>query len=77
MSTSHTALFNALVRRALPLAGVFALIAVPAPAQQGRGGGAAAPRTIEERTATMRKLDGYFPLYWDSAADSCLRRYRA
>src|SRR5580692_1827827 len=21
--------------------------------------------TIEERTAHMRKLDGYFPLYWD------------
>ncbi|HKS05120.1 MAG TPA: zinc-dependent metalloprotease [Gemmatimonadaceae bacterium] len=26
-----------------------------------------APRTIEDRTAGMRKLDGYFPLYWDSA----------
>ena len=25
-------------------------------------------RTIEERTASMRKLDGYFPLYFDSAA---------
>src|SRR3954471_22993990 len=23
-------------------------------------------RTIEERTASMKKLDGYFPLYWDS-----------
>ena len=27
----------------------------------------AAPRTIEDRTAGMRKLDGFFPLYWDSA----------
>jgi hypothetical protein len=26
-----------------------------------------APRTIEDRTAGMRKLDGFFPLYWDSA----------
>lgn len=24
-------------------------------------------RTIEDRTASMRKLDGFFPLYWDSA----------
>src|SRR5947209_1447392 len=44
---------------------------------QGRGGGtgpAAAPagRTppIEERTATMQKLEGYFPLYWDDRAGS-------
>lgn len=26
-----------------------------------------APRTIEDRTAGMRRLDGFFPLYWDSA----------
>lgn len=35
----------------------------------GRGGGAAAEGarvpSIEERTAGMRKIDGYFPLYWD------------
>jgi len=31
----------------------------PAAQQQAR-------RTIEDRTAGMRKLDGYFPLYWDS-----------
>ncbi|HEX9564768.1 MAG TPA: zinc-dependent metalloprotease [Gemmatimonadaceae bacterium] len=38
-------------------------------AQQGRGGGQADPlRTIEERTASLRKLDGFFPLYWDSAS---------
>src|ERR1019366_7349182 len=40
---------------------------------QGRGGGgqaAPAGRTpsIEERTAGMQKLDGYFPLYWDEHA---------
>src|SRR5580658_2777778 len=36
----------------------------------GRGGGAtpAAATTIEERTAGMQKLDGYFPLYWDERA---------
>jgi len=34
--------------------------------QQGRGGAAGgATQTIEERTNGMRKLDGYFPLYWD------------
>lgn len=35
---------------------------------QARGGGTGSVRTIEERTATMRKLDGFFPLYWDSTA---------
>ena len=38
-----------------------------ATAQQGRGGGAQALRTIEDRTASMRKLEGFFPLYFDSA----------
>ena len=38
---------------------------------------AAAPRagtvpTIEERTAGLRKLDGYFPLYWDERAGAML-----
>jgi len=53
--------------RSLTLFGVVALTAVPAFSQQGRGGGAQALRTIEDRTASMRKLDGFFPLYWDSA----------
>lgn len=26
------------------------------------------PQTIEERTAKMKKIDGFFPLYWDEAA---------
>ena len=44
--------------------------AMPLPAAaQGRGGGTGAPvRSIEDRTANMRRLDGFFPLYWDSAA---------
>src|SRR5688572_19008450 len=57
-----------LIHRVLSLLGLIALIAVPASAQQGRAGGAQAVRTIEERTASMRKLDGFFPLYIDSAA---------
>jgi hypothetical protein len=45
---------------------ILALLILSTPALAQRP--AAAPaRTIEERTATMRKLDGYFPLYWDSA----------
>jgi hypothetical protein len=67
MSPRSSELLHALAHRVLPLAGLLGLIAVPAAAQQGRGGGAQALRTIEDRTATMRKLDGYFPLYWDSA----------
>src|ERR1700683_3283118 len=41
------------------------------PAQPGGRGAAAGAQaggrtpTIEERTAGMQKLDGYFPLYWD------------
>src|SRR5438128_169868 len=57
--------------RALLAAAVYTVIAsAPSLASaQGRGGGAgAAVRTIEDRTAAMRKLDGYFPLYWDSTA---------
>ena len=45
----------------------------PLGAQQGRGGAeAAGGRTplIEERVASMQKLDGYFPLYWDERSGS-------
>src|SRR5215469_4370708 len=38
------------------------LIAIPTHAQTQT---AARSQSIEERTAGMRKLDGYFPLYWD------------
>jgi hypothetical protein len=44
------------------------------PAQQGgRGAGSAAPARIppiEERTAGMQRIDGYFPLYWDERTGS-------
>jgi Met-zincin/Domain of unknown function (DUF5117) len=47
----------------------------PLAAQQGAGRGAAAaaatpPARIEDRTAGMRKIDGYFPLYWDERTGS-------
>ena len=42
------------------------LLAQPGGGQRGGGGGAPARTpTIEERTAGMQKLDGFFPLYWD------------
>ncbi|HEY3835188.1 MAG TPA: DUF5117 domain-containing protein, partial [Bryobacteraceae bacterium] len=63
-----------MLQRALCFATVM-LIPAALSAQQGagrggRGGGAAAAAvtTIEERTAGMQKLDGYFPLYWDERA---------
>ena len=40
---------------------------------QGRGGAAQAPARIppiDERTAGMQKIDGYFPLYWDERTGS-------
>src|SRR5688572_20316496 len=47
-------------------AAIVALLILSTPALAQRP--AAAPaRTIEDRTASMRKLDGFFPLYWDSA----------
>ncbi len=43
-------------------------IAGPAAAQQGgRGEPAGPPTTIEEKTAEMEQLDGFYPLYWDEA----------
>jgi len=48
------------------------LFATLASAQGQRGGGAAAGRaeaipSIADRTAGMKKIDGFFPLYWDEA----------
>jgi hypothetical protein len=44
-----------------------ALIAGSALAQPARGGSRAAPPSIEEKTAGMKRLDGFVPLYWDEA----------
>lgn len=63
-----SALLQSLGRHILPVAGLLAVVTAPLTAQQGRAAsGAQPPRTIEDRTASMRKLDGFFPLYWDSA----------
>ena len=48
------------------------LFATLASAQGQRGGGAAAGRpeaipSIADRTGGMKKIDGFFPLYWDEA----------
>ena len=32
----------------------------------------AAPQTVEDRTAGLKKLDGYFPLYWDERTGGML-----
>ncbi|MGE3343538.1 MAG: hypothetical protein AB7L71_08885, partial [Vicinamibacterales bacterium] len=40
-------------------------------AQAGQGGGQArAIPQISERTSSMQKIDGFFPLYWDEASGS-------
>ncbi len=44
-------------------------LAQPAAAQGGRGGGGRGAGdqigSIDERTAAFKKMDGFFPLYWD------------
>ena len=37
-------------------------------AQPARSTGRAAPPSIEDKTAGMKRLDGYVPLYWDESA---------
>jgi hypothetical protein len=59
------------MRRSLAFAALLlaALAAVStAQPQSSRRGDAAPLPTIEEKTAGMKKLDGFFPLYWDERA---------
>jgi hypothetical protein len=42
--------------------------ASPGNAQERRAGDQEALQSIEERTAGMVRIDGFFPLYWDAAA---------
>jgi hypothetical protein len=52
---------------------VSAVLALSAQPQGGRGGVAPAagpPPRIEERTAGMQKIDGYFPMYWEERTGS-------
>ncbi len=58
--------------RALALATLFLAFSTPAAAQppqaqppQARRGGAEPIPSIDERTKALKKIDGFFPLYWD------------
>ncbi|MGE3275194.1 MAG: zinc-dependent metalloprotease [Vicinamibacterales bacterium] len=52
------------------IAGIL-LAALPAAAQQAAAGRASGPApTIEDRTSGMRKMDGYFPMYWEERTGS-------
>jgi hypothetical protein len=60
-------------KRSLLVFGVILAGASVGAQQPGGGGGqqAAGPiRTIEDRTNGMRKMDGYFPIYWDDRTGS-------
>ncbi len=45
----------------------------PAP-QGGRKPGGDQITSIDERTAGMKKIDGFFPLYWDEGAGTLVAR---
>ena len=49
-------------------AGVALLLVTMLPVAAQQRPAAQRKPTIEEKTAGMRKLDGYFPLYWDESA---------
>ncbi len=51
------------------LAGAAGVTTSAQPAAQGQQRPAAIP-SLEERTSGMRKIDGYFPLYWDERTGS-------
>ncbi|MGH7583087.1 MAG: zinc-dependent metalloprotease [Gemmatimonadales bacterium] len=57
-----------LSRITLVAAVVFSSLPVTARAQDSTGGKPAPLPTIEAKTAGMRKLDGFFPLYWNADA---------
>ena len=51
-----------------PTLAALTLALVPAPASaQARPGGGDAPPTIEDRTASMERMDGFLPIHWDEA----------
>ena len=65
-------MLTTLLRRTLPAIVVLAVAfaaATPVAAQSGgRGEAAGPPSTIEDKTAGMEELDGFYPLFWDEAA---------
>ncbi len=50
------------------LLGASAALATPAVTQRPDGGASGPVPSIDDKTAGMERLDGYFPLYWDSTA---------
>src|SRR5579884_936443 len=55
------------------LTAALAALALYAQGGRGSGGGQQAPAripSIEERTSGMRKIDGYFPMYWEERTGS-------
>ena len=65
----------AYLRRASACAALSMVLAAPLPVTAAaqdqpprRAGGAEAIQSIDERTKGSKKIDGYFPLYWDEAA---------
>jgi hypothetical protein len=58
----------------LCLAGTMRAAASPQGAPEGpaRPAGSTKPPTIEEKTAGLQKLDGFFPLYWDATSGTLL-----
>jgi len=69
----HASRSSSGTRRTFPLDVVSVAIALavlwswPLPLVASQGG-AQRTQTVEERTAGMRKLDGFFPLYWEESA---------
>ena len=69
-----------MLRASITLAAVLSFMIIIAPSFHAQGAGGAQGRaaaqgarpgptpTIEERTANMQKLDGFFPLFWDEKA---------
>ncbi len=60
-----------MLKRALPVIGAVLIGATAALAQPAPPRAATVP-SIEERTTGLRKIDGYFPLYWDERAGTML-----
>jgi hypothetical protein len=59
-----------MLKKSVLVVGTLLLAASAAHAQQAAQARPAPPQSIEERTSGMKKLDGYFPLYWDERTGS-------
>ena len=68
VSTLRRAQDRTLLRRgAIAALALVTTLTIPLAAQQQRP---AAPPSIDERTSGMKRMDGYFPLYWDERTGS-------